>query len=421
MAQDFVTSSDKLHLCFQGLNAAVELDQSDALLSTIREAMPNWHFEAAPFSAERPICARINRISETRFRVEVFDGTAEPTEWDSVNTVCQLIGQLAWEQLRSSPHVLCLHAAAVEYRGKLILIPNSRRAGKSTLCALLAHQGLRIFSDDFVMLHANEQGHLCGYSNGVLPRIRLPLPKSFPSDVRDWIAQQSGPKNRQYQYIASNALPPRNEPCPVGAVVFLDRQSDAEQPVLQSVPDGAAIDQLLHQNFARSIHSGVSLTALHDLVASVPTLSLTYREAPDAAQHLLEALDRLDLPTARLDNYTTNRPPEAEFQTANHQTTPLDEMETYTQARGVTRVSTETEDYLSDSSGLGVYRLNAGSAAIWQILSIPASAQDVITILQAAFPDVPPSQIQDDALQTLTQFARARLIETALATEGELA
>lgn len=409
-----------LFLKFKDLNALVHLHGCSSLVTLIRDVLPGWEFEVCTTFADHDICARITPSSGHKYLVETFDDTAKPTEWNALNAVCELIGQLAWEQLRSMPHRLCLHAAAVQIGDRLIIIPNSRRAGKSTLCAHLAHKGLTIFSDDFVRLHVDSNGTLCGWGNGVLPRVRLPLPETTSEDVKAWQAENDGPANSQYQYLNIENLAPRHVAKPVGAIVVLDRDENNVQPELFPIAPSEAMDHLLYQNFARSVHSGVTLTALKELIDAVPVLKFSYAEAASGADFLIEELSKMALPVATLSDASAERAQEASFDKSAE---PIEVFETtlaYGHSKGVVRITSENEDYLSDADGLAVHRLNAGSAAIWQFLSIPATFDEVVEGLSAAFPDVDPKQIEKDCHGTMTALSAARLIQKDVGQFGEV-
>jgi HprK-related kinase A len=57
-----------------------------------------------------------------------------------------------WVVATRAHRFLLLHAAIVERHGRALLLPGASGAGKTTLCALLAARGWRLFSDEFAVI-----------------------------------------------------------------------------------------------------------------------------------------------------------------------------------------------------------------------------------------------------------------------------
>ncbi|MBF0609941.1 MAG: HprK-related kinase A [Magnetococcales bacterium] len=58
-----------------------------------------------------------------------------------------------WVTASRVNHLLILHAAALERRGCVLVLPAQPQAGKSTLAAALMQSGWRLFSDEMAMIH----------------------------------------------------------------------------------------------------------------------------------------------------------------------------------------------------------------------------------------------------------------------------
>jgi hypothetical protein len=85
----------------------------------------------------------------------------------------------------------------------------------------------------------------------------------------------------------------------------------------------------------------------------------------------------------------------------------------YVQAAGLTETQAGPDHFLADSNGLAIYRLNAGSVAIWRVLSEPANLNEVVEILTTAFEDVPETQIVTDSESLMRSLVAAQLIVPA--------
>ena len=59
---------------------------------------------------------------------------------------------LNWCMANYLHHYLILHAAVVERHGLAVILPGEPGAGKSTLCAALAHHGWRLLSDEMTII-----------------------------------------------------------------------------------------------------------------------------------------------------------------------------------------------------------------------------------------------------------------------------
>lgn len=399
-------SDPPLYLNFQDLTAPVRLEGAPALLPLIGTVLTGWPHEITQTPSADPcvtIAAAVDGYTCT------LPGGAAPKQWDAVNTVCEMVVELAWEQIRSNPSWLCLHCAAVELNGRLVLFPNRRRAGKSTLTAVLAQRGHRVFTDDFLPVEIDAQGHMCGRANGILPRIRLPLPDSFSEVVKDWVRENPGPANTQYKYLEIDRLAPRGAALPIGAVVILDRDGTA-QPSLNPVSPPVALDEMIAQNFARTLHSGRILRASHGVAEAAELHRLHYASAEDAADLLETRFQSWAGPVKTLADQAGLHSVGADLSLLHEDKPRFFDDLTYTQAPDVTEVVADTAAYLSDASGIGVHRLNEGSVAIWRLLEEPGTLAEVTDVLSEIFPDVPRARIEADSRTTLSQFAANRLI-----------
>lgn len=132
-------------LRFTGTAAPVELSGCPELRGYIRSILPHWPAEE---SRAREGCVppflTIDK-ADGKYRLSSVFMEREKSYRDLVDAVCSLVVELAWASLRSNPDWLCVHGAAVEFDGRLVLFPSARKAGKSTLTACLAAARNQIF------------------------------------------------------------------------------------------------------------------------------------------------------------------------------------------------------------------------------------------------------------------------------------
>jgi hypothetical protein len=397
------------YLQFDGLKNPVALEKAAPLFPMISDVLGGWPHSTARTSKNDPFIT-INPGDDNHWSLTLAEAPTASRSWNAVNVICDLVAEMAWERIRSDPSLLCLHAAAVEFSGRLVVFPNARRAGKSTLTAVLARLGHRVYTDDFLPVLIDEQSETFrGIANGVLPRIRLPLPDNFSDDLHAWVQQDQGPYNKQYKYLRSAPIAPGGETMPLGAMIVLDRQDHPVAPALTTIPREDALTSLITQNFARTQFSGAILKSMDALTRHLPEFRLTYHCAESAAKFLSSHEALQDLPAAKnsdIDQTFEYAPLEKVNQPAPEFVSSC----RYVQAPGPTETQAGHDHFLADCNGLAIYRLNAGSVAIWRVLSEPTTLDEVVDILTTAFDKAPVSQITADSENLMRSLVAANLI-----------
>lgn len=399
---------------FAGIASPARLDDAEAVLVLLPDVVFGWPFHIARADpSQSPFYTITGDGSGQRFQCQSLVWNAAPRPLDALNAVCDLVAAVAHVLPEADPALICLHAAAVRVSGRLLVFPNVRKAGKSTLSVALAMAGHQLVGDDVVPLSFQAEGGALAHALGIAPRLRLPLPASAPHALRAAVDAADGISNRQYRYLRLQDQPVRGEVLPVDAFVILDR---SEAPVAASIVPvlaDQAMDVLLHQNFTRSRHSGDILAAITAMLEAVPVFRLTYFDL-DGAIHCLEgafpetpgARPRDPQPAAqpfRLADFRRRRAAAVTGDTSLRQ-----------RAGTVMRRIGETL-YLADAEGRAIHRADPLSEVIWTLLAEPATPGDLLAILREAFPGVAEAQIADDLSKLLRKWAKAGLIEAALA------
>lgn len=394
---------------FQGVTAPLRLDGAEAVIPLVQEIAIGWQLRLAKSDPALVPFFTIGQIEgDARLRCESHVDDRPPQLWDPLNAVCDAMASLAVALPLSDPHLICLHAAGVAMSGQLVVFPNIRRSGKSTLSVALARAGLLVFSDDVVPLSFPSDGPAVAHALGIAPRLRLPLPGSLPADFRAWAETVPGPRNRQYHYLPLPGQPAHGARLPVGAFVLLDRR-DAPTPArLIPVPPDAAMDALLHQNFTRDRHSGAVLQAMATTLAATPVWQLTYAD-------LNEAVGCLAARFASQADPVPPSGPELQFKPAvmEYRTEPVGAM--LSQRKGCVQQWIGETLYLADPEGRAIQRMDALAAAIWGMLEEPATADELEAALGEAFPGTPRERIAADVGALLD-----RLWEAGLVGDGEV-
>jgi hypothetical protein len=395
-----------IDVCFQGLRAPLRLVEAEALLPLLAATLAGWPHQARPADPDaRPFFTITAQPGSDRFWCEPGLDDRPARALDRVNSVCDAIAELALALPAEDDSLLCLHAAGVVMGGRVVIFPNIRRAGKSTLAAALAHAGHRVFSDDVLPISFPGGRHARVQSMGVAPRLRLPLPDRLPQGFRTWTEQVAGPENRQYRYLSLPDAPRKGDSLPVGAFVLLDRH-DAPCPArLDPLPPDAAMDALLHQNFTRDRHSGDILNMMAATLSALPIWRLTYADLADAMACLGAAFR--DWPAQSDDRA---RP--ASFRLADFTPPPANPAAgaVLVQRPGTVVRTIGAALYLAGPEGRAIQRMDPIAAAIWEILESPASQSEIAALLAEVFPGTEPVRIAEDVDRLIGQLVGAGLV-----------
>jgi hypothetical protein len=84
----------------------------------------------------------------------------------------------------------------------------------------------------------------------------------------------------------------------------------------------------------------------------------------------------------------------------------------YVQTRGVQLRAVEDDTFLIDPEIGTIHHLNQLGAAIWRQLDGPVSVPELIELLCAAFPEVPPARITADVESLLATLKAEGLVVT---------
>ncbi|HVQ76864.1 MAG TPA: HprK-related kinase A [Candidatus Binatia bacterium] len=82
----------------------------------------------------------------------LFDGERRFEPMPLALAIPTLEWSLNWCVAANAHHHVMVHSAVLERDGRALLLPGTPGAGKSTLCAALAHRGWRLLSDEFALL-----------------------------------------------------------------------------------------------------------------------------------------------------------------------------------------------------------------------------------------------------------------------------
>lgn len=323
---------------------------------------------------------------------------AKPTRYgDRLDTVCSVIVDLIKGYIANDPDLLCLHCAAAEFAGRLVVFPSHYKAGKSLLSVSLAAAGVRLFADDVLPIDGNGNR---GVAPGILPRLRLPLPDNSDAAFRDYVGRHGDLGNRRFLYVdvGDQGLAPLGEQAPIGGFVLLRREAGVSAS-LEPVAKSEMLKRVILRNFGREQGSFELVDRLHDVVGAARCCRLLYDHPSEAVALLKRAFDHWDSapPAARTVTSVTRAAPRRRGQ--------------LTRTAGITERLVDDEMFLIDRSGEAIYHLNATSAALWRLMAEPATLKGIVRTLRRAFPDIPAEKITRDVQSLLADLKSRGLIQ----------
>ena len=123
---------------------------------------------------------------------------------------------------------------------------------------------------------------------GIMPRLRMPLPKKGTQTFVNFISDRAGPKNNRYLYVGldPDEQAPLGTTAPIRGITILNREKGAESG-LQKVKKSTVVKDMILRNFARKNPGLEIVDRLYSIVENAECYSLKYDNL-DQAVNLLE-------------------------------------------------------------------------------------------------------------------------------------
>lgn len=390
---------DNLYLIFNDMSNSVELVNCRHLIEFFPFIFPGW--QITEVSAEHFSTVLSLSRENDRYVLDSYWLKKPAYRKNEDAAICLLVAELMRAYVHEDRQLLCLHGAASEFAGKLVLFPSNYRAGKSVLSAGLAALGVRLFGDDVLPISLLDA---TGIAPGFAPRLRLPLPDNLDSRTRDFIDKNNRLQGEQYLYLDldSDLLAPQGCQLPVGAFVLLEREESAS-PLMEPVSEAEVLRQVIWQNFARETEAPRILSFLSELVASSQRFRLRYDRAEDAVALLRENFDDWSTQSgSRNDGKTL----------ADGQTGIIEHLlpGQYLRKPDISIVQIDDQVFLADGQGAAIHHLNPIGTAIWSLLAEPMTADEITNLLMTAFPDLERNSIESDLQNLIAELLSRNLL-----------
>jgi hypothetical protein len=399
-------------IALDGLKAPISLHNCGEIVAPLAMVLGSWRFRilenSDPTARETAAAISVRRGSKA-YRISSPWLDEPVVERSEVGAVFSLAAELARAFAEERPGLLCLHCAAVETGGGLVLFPNSENAGKSTLATGLAARGLRLFADDVLAVSEVSQH---GISLGIAPRLRLPLPQSCGTSFLSFVESHRGPCDNEFLYLdlKTSQLAQHGQTAPIGATVLLDRRRSAS-PKLTALARGRALRQLIIQNFAPGGTSLATIDRLFTMIETGACFSFTYSNLHEAVDFLSKRFSAAYAPWADdpMGQIQQARVSEIAVEVAqDHQPWPAH----FTQVPGIALRTVDNDVFLVKSGDAAVFHLNAVAASLWHMLEQPTTLATAIDAVQKAFPAADARKVKRDVSNVFDALRKGGLIRS---------
>ena len=396
---------------FSGVPQPVRFVRSAPLLVMIRDVFSTWPFRLDECRPESTPVITVRRVKgEYRIDAPWLD---EPIFADTdVCAFSSIVVDVIYAWLEANPGTLCLHCAAVEFNGRLVIFPNTNKAGKSLLAARLMAENHTCYGDDLVALTPEGKG----MSFGIPPRLRLPLP-ACEKAAADFVRAHGGKSDTCSLYIAPDApgLAPFGQTRPIGALVMLVRKPEG---VAELAPADASdsLRNLVYQNLMRRGSALEVLERSERLTEERPCWYLRYARLDDAVTLLRSAFIETDKgfglgresgsPPAFVAETVTPVPDRSRSHTPRRRAS----RENFIRRPGVPLRQGQGEFFLVQETGDEIFHLNALGRAVWELLAEPLNEAEAVTLIASVFTETPRLQIERDVVNLFTAFKKNELL-----------
>lgn len=212
-----------------------------------------------------------SRRHTSRLLYSLYSGPDHLTQGSDFHRIRRILASDIQAQLAlTSPWRVFVHAGAVGWRGRAIVLPGDNETGKSTLTAALVRAGATFFSDEFAVL--DRRGRVHPY----------PLPLRLREEgrirSRDVTVEELGGR-------------PSSKPLPVGMILSL-RYDPGGPGRLQALTSGRGAMELLVNATQTRLRPARVVEAVGKAAENATVLKGRRGEAEDMARSVLSRLGR---------------------------------------------------------------------------------------------------------------------------------
>ena len=266
-----VEASRQAHFRGYGTSFSVLASDDDVMAAArCRASLLGWRGSPRGSADVQYVLRRITRrsaVPSTEYTL-ICDGDRVRTTTDFDGLIDAFEDHAKLQTAARAHGVLFVHAGAVAWQGRGILIPGRSRAGKSTLVRALLSAGAEYYSDEFALLDADGRVH----------------PYALPLSLR-------GKGTAPSQRIAAESLGAPTATCPVFVDLIVAthyRRRARWQP--RPIPKGEALLVLMENTVAARQPPERTMPILRQAVLRATALRSDRGEAQAAARRLIASV-----------------------------------------------------------------------------------------------------------------------------------
>jgi hypothetical protein len=265
------TGSPACRIQFVSHGSRIEIHVDDAaLLRPVRDLLPPGSRETDLREVDARYEIRRTAGGDDYLQYTVLrDGEPILREGALPYAIMVLANGLHYGVARNSPSHLFVHAGAVEWRGRVLLLPGGSRCGKSSLVDALVRHGATYYSDECAPV--DEGARVRPY--------RKPL----------WL-REDHPRFMQSAFRSSSRQHDDGDAMPVGLILFQEYVPTASWEPRPVMP-GDALLRLAQQTPLAGAAPERTLQVLSRLVSEAPAYVTERPDADEVANLILQLMD----------------------------------------------------------------------------------------------------------------------------------
>jgi hypothetical protein len=236
-------------------------------------------------SAPADLCFDVERPAQGGYTIRTPESGVLSCP-DTGDLLYQLEGEITVTLQRRRPDLFFLHAAALEHKGRGVLLSAPSGSGKSTTAWALVQLGLGYLSDELAPVDlARMEVH--PYPHALCLKQDPPPPYTLPASTLVTSRSLHVP-------VAAFGRPHGNGPVPLEAAFFLRYRGGNRGPALQAISPAAGAAHLYANALNALAHPGDGLDAAVQVATACRCFELDSGDLAATAKLILDILDRTD-------------------------------------------------------------------------------------------------------------------------------
>ena len=265
------TGSGRVMISFQGKTVAASSNRAD-----VTEAIRKL-FTLMDAASDTAAIGEVRIVQDGAVAMLLVDGNEVSRSADSFRLLRHLYREVVRKFIFENTDLVWIHAGCSASRDGAVILPGQWGRGKSTLVQALYKNDCLFLSDDVAPIDPRT-GMAIPFPG--TPQIREPSERVLRRDEIGSLSKSAVPINPQL--VGAGATP-------VKAIIFPHFTPGAKTS-FETVPPAQAVAELLENCLSFVDNTDVTIAALCDLVANLPTYRLLFSDPQDATMSIMRLL-----------------------------------------------------------------------------------------------------------------------------------